>query len=408
MGHSHSLSHDGRHEDWIDRDRERAVMRVVTAIVVPLALVLAGVVATTWPSDYRSGLPLLGNQAGAEFVPAVVTRISEYDCVSTGNPNAVPVAGGNACATVTAALSDQDQLGTEVTFDADPALMRQGIDAGTHVILASITTEGATTFVFQDFDRGNAVPLAVAALVIVVAAVGRWQGLRALLGLVIGITMVAGYAVPLLAGGVDVTTLIVVTLPLLTLALLYGAHGYSLKTTAAIVGTLTSTAIALAGALIAINGMHLTGLSSEDGQLLVDNLPAISLRDLLAVALVVSGFGALNDVTVTQASAVWELSASDHGRRSSRTFASAMRIGRDHIASSIYTVAFAYAGSSLATLMLIMLSNMPTSVLVNSELLADEVAFLVVGLIALVLSMPITTWIAAAFASRIKADAVPD
>lgn len=402
MGHSHRHFTDGNHDIWINRAAERSAMRIVTAIVIPVIGVLAYVVATTWPQNYSATLPLLGNQAGANFIPAVVTTIDEFECVSTTDPNAVPVAGGNRCANVTAALSQADSLGTTVTFEADPALMRQELVVGTHVVLASIQTEGNTTYVFQDFDRGRSIPLALAILFLVVAVVGRWQGVRALGGLVVGLVMVAGYAAPLLAGGAGMIPIVTVTLPLVTLVLLYGAHGYNLKTTAAIIGTLTATGIAVVGAVLAIKGMTLTGLSSEDGQLLVDNIATIDLRDVLAVSLVISGFGALNDVTVTQASAVWELSATKGPSSGERAFTGAMRIGRDHIASAIYTVAFAYAGSSLITLMLIMLSGMPTNVLANSELVANEVAFLTVGLAALVLSMPITTWVASLLANRVR------
>ena len=48
----------------------------------------------------------------------------------------------------------------------------------------------------------------------------------------------------------------------------------------------------------------------------------------------------LNDVTVTQASAVWELRALDPTASPRRLFAGAMRIGRDHIASTVYTIVF--------------------------------------------------------------------
>lgn len=402
MGHAHTGRHNDGHESWIDRHRERRVMRLVAAIALPCVGILTAVVAVTWPSDSKAALPFLGNQSGAEYKEAVVTDLRTYECVTTADPNAQPVAGGNTCGTVSATLSGVGDLGTPVEFDADPSLLRQGISVGTRVVLAAVSTEGTTTYIFQDFDRGATVWIAVALLVVVIVAVGRWQGLRALVGLAAGFTLVAGYAVPLLAQGTSALRLIATTVPLLTIVLLYAAHGFTLKTTAAVIGTLAATALAAVGAVAAIAGMNLTGLSSEDDLILLDNLPQISLVDVLTVAIVISGFGALNDVTVTQASAVWELSAAADGRRATRVFASAMRIGRDHIASAIYTVAFAYAGSSLVTLLLILLSDVPTSVTLNSELMADEIAFLVVGLSAVVMSMPITTWVASVLARAVR------
>jgi uncharacterized membrane protein len=78
-----------------------------------------------------------------------------------------------------------------------------------------------------------------------------------------------------------------------------------------------------------------------------------------------------------------------------------MRIGRDHIASSIYTIAFAYVGSALVTLMLIVAASPPLARLINDEVVAQELALIMVGSIALALSTPITTAVAAWFAVKI-------
>ena len=54
----------------------------------------------------------------------------------------------------------------------------------------------------------------------------------------------------------------------------------------------------------------------------------------------------LNDVTITQASSVWELHAANPLLSRTRLFTGGMRIGRDHIASTVYTIAFATAGAT--------------------------------------------------------------
>ncbi|WP_374178917.1 YibE/F family protein [Leifsonia sp. WHRI 6310E] len=85
----------------------------------------------------------------------------------------------------------------------------------------------------------------------------------------------------------------------------------------------------------------------------------IDFRGVLNCAIVIAGLGVLNDVTVTQASAVWELrGASPHLSRR-QLFTRAMRIVRDHIASTLYTIAFAYAGAAMVALIIIDLYNRP-------------------------------------------------
>jgi uncharacterized membrane protein len=126
----------------------------------------------------------------------------------------------------------------------------------------------------------------------------------------------------------------------------------------------------------------------------------ISLPAVLLCGIVIASLGVLNDITVTQAAAVWELHATDPAQSTARLFRSAMRIGRDHIASTVYTLVFAYAGAALPILLLIDISHQPTSSVLTSEPLAEEIARTLAGSIGLVLAVPLTTAIAVALARR--------
>jgi uncharacterized membrane protein len=105
-------------------------------------------------------------------------------------------------------------------------------------------------------------------------------------------------------------------------------------------------------------------------------------------------------VTVTQASAVWEMRALQPLARGATIFASAMRIGRDHIASSIYTLVFAYAGSAMTILLLITAYQRSLTEMATTEQIADEIVRALVGAIGLVLAVPVTTLIAVWLAPR--------
>jgi uncharacterized membrane protein len=71
-----------------------------------------------------------------------------------------------------------------------------------------------------------------------------------------------------------------------------------------------------------------------------------------------------------------------------------MRIGRDHIASSIYTLVFAYAGSAMTILLLITAYQRSLTEMATTEQIADEIVRALVGVIGLVLAVPVTTLIA--------------
>jgi YibE/F-like protein len=170
---------------------------------------------------------------------------------------------------------------------------------------------------------------------------------------------------------------------------LYAAHGFSARTTTALVGTLFGLILIALLGYGATTWAHLTGVAAEDDYVLAAAAPDLRLTSVVICGIIVAGLGVLNDVTITQASAVWELA--DQGASQQRLFSRAMRIGRDHIASTVYTIAFATAGTSLAVLLLIKINNRPLLDVLMTERFAAEVLGILVGSIGLVLAVPLTT-----------------
>ena len=70
----------------------------------------------------------------------------------------------------------------------------------------------------------------------------------------------------------------------------------------------------------------------------------------------------------------------------------AMRIGRDHIASTIYTIVFAYAGTAL--LLAVSLYDRSWLGLMGTEEISEELVRAFASSIGLVLAVPATTAIA--------------
>jgi uncharacterized membrane protein len=175
---------------------------------------------------------------------------------------------------------------------------------------------------------------------------------------------------------------------------LYTTHGFSVRTSAALAGTLAGMVITATIGWWAVGSAHLTGVAGEGGQILTTLAGQISLQDLLVAAVIIAGLGVLNDVTITQASAVWELRAAAPTLPRARLFTSAMRIGRDHIASTIYTIVFAYAGTSVTLLLAVSLYDRTWLSLVGTEEIAEELVRAFTSSIGLVLAVPATTAIA--------------
>ena len=174
------------------------------------------------------------------------------------------------------------------------------------------------------------------------------------------------------------------------------AHGPSARTSAALAGTLLSLALTGVLAELATGATRITGLSSEELPALRAAAPDVSFSGLVLCGVVIGALGVLNDITVTQASAAWELSAADPTATGPRLFAAAMRIGRDHIASSVYTLLLAYAGAAIPVLMLVSLSGRSVHDIVTGDQVAEEALRTLVGGIGLVAAVPVTTALAVA------------
>jgi uncharacterized membrane protein len=115
---------------------------------------------------------------------------------------------------------------------------------------------------------------------------------------------------------------------------------------------------------------------------------------------VIGALGVLDDVTVTQTSAIWELRAANPLLSARELYAAGMRIGRDHVSSAVNTLVMAYAGAALPVLLYSSISGVGLGGIVTSQSIAQEVVRTLVGSIGLVAAVPITTAIAAMVATQ--------
>jgi len=205
---------------------------------------------------------------------------------------------------------------------------------------------------------------------------------------------------PSILDGHDPLAVAVVGSCLIMFAVLYLTHGFSARTSTAVLGTLASLVlIGLLGAAFSA-AARLTGLDDQASNLIATLGTGVDARGLLLAGMIIGALGVLDDVTVTQTSAVWELRRANPHLGPPALFAAAMRIGRDHVASAVNTLVLAYAGASLPLLLLFTLSGRSLGEVVTAQDVATEVVRTLVGSIGLVASVPITTALAAVVASQ--------
>ena len=240
---------------------------------------------------------------------------------------------------------------------------------------------------------------------VVVGLVARLRGLTSLVGLTFAFVVLLTFVLPGLLSENSPTLVSLVGSAAIMFVVLYLAHGFSARTTTALVGTLFGlTLVAVLGS-IAVSVARLTGLTSEEANTLHTYDPTLSFSGLVLAGVVVAGLGVLNDVTITQASAIWQLHEVSPEITGRELYNRGMAVGRDHIASTVYTIVFAYAGAALPLLLLFEVYPTPVWTLVTSSALAEEVIRTLVGAIALVLAVPVTTAAGAFFAKAADTEA---
>lgn len=386
MAHSHGHSHGG-HDAEVEVE---ALPRLVLTVSLVLVAVITLVGVALWWPDRAAVEKLQGSQEfvadGVVFETAEVTSVAE-PCSAEGTPK--------GCNTAAATLTSGPDTGTEVAVEISTPMARSGLETGDEVELSRTEKEGEATYAFFDVKRGPPLLLLVGLFVACVVAVARLRGLMAVLGLGFAGAVVWLFLLPALLSGEPAAWVALVSSVLILYVVLYTTHGFSVRTSVALAGTLAGVAVTALIGTFAIGASRLSGLGSESGQTLSSLDAALDLQTLLVAAVIIAGLGALNDVTITQASAVWELRAAGPDTSRWDVFRGAMRIGRDHVASTIYTIVFAYVGSALTLLLVIQLYDRTFLSLLTTEQMAGEIVATMAAGIGVVLAMPITTIIGA-------------
>jgi uncharacterized membrane protein len=386
---------------------------VVGALIAIGVAVLAGAV-WLWPSQQKVDIPLPFQNAAGGAVTTEAGHVLSNSAATCGGPSVgavltaapVPAEGDTHCVHSLIAIDSGPNQGANTLLEFSGGPGQPQLAVGDHIrITRQVDPTGMTTYSFYDYERTWPLIAWAAVFAVVVVAVAGWRGLRALIGIVVAFAVLVVFMLPALRDGAGAIPVALVASAIILYAVIYLAHGVSLRTSAALLGTLTSLLLAAGLSWGAIELAHLTGLSEEENNAVATYLGNVSITGLLLAGFIIGSLGVLNDVTVTQASTAFELAEHSNSRRA--IFLGAMRVGRDHIASTVYTLVLAYAGSALPLLLLFSVANRSLGDVLTSESVAIEIARSAVGGIALALSVPLTTAIAAVLATPATAPAVP-
>ncbi|MEV0929917.1 YibE/F family protein [Streptomyces phaeochromogenes] len=400
-GHGHSHSHGPA------APVSMHLRKVIAAVLIPFAAAVVVGLVVLWPGG-APGHERTGVGFDRQTQQATVTKVDKVDCKSVNASGETPTGdtstaegssaqqqASGSCKKATVRVDTGKDKGRTFTEIVQPDSSRQ-LEQGQEVIVA-YAPDAPKELQYSVTDVNRKLPMTVLAGIFAVAVVlvGRMRGVMALVALAASFLILTFFILPAILQGSNPLVVAVVGASAIMLIALYLCHGLSARTSVAVLGTLLSLLlIGLLGSLF-IDWAALTGNTDDNTGLIHGLYPSIDMSGLLLAGIIIGSLGVLDDVTVTQTSAVWELHEANPTMGWRGLYRAGIRIGRDHIASVVNTLVLAYAGAALPLLLLFSIAQSSVGTVANSELVAEEIVRTLVGSIGLVASVPVTTVLAA-------------
>ncbi|MEU5339991.1 MULTISPECIES: YibE/F family protein [unclassified Streptomyces] len=400
-GHGHSHSHGPA------APVSMHLRKVIAAVLIPFAAAVVVGLVVLWPGG-APGHERTGVGFDRQTQQATVTKVDKVDCKSVNASGETPTGdtstaegssaqqqASGSCKKATVRVDTGKDKGRTFTEIVQPDSSRQ-LEQGQEVIVAyAPDAPKELQYSVTDVNRKLPMTLLAGIFAVAVVVVGRMRGVMALVALAASFLILTFFILPAILQGSNPLVVAVVGASAIMLIALYLCHGLSARTSVAVLGTLLSLLlIGLLGSLF-IDWAALTGNTDDNTGLIHGLYPSIDMSGLLLAGIIIGSLGVLDDVTVTQTSAVWELHEANPTMGWRGLYRAGIRIGRDHIASVVNTLVLAYAGAALPLLLLFSIAQSSVGTVANSELVAEEIVRTLVGSIGLVASVPVTTVLAA-------------
>ena len=285
------------------------------------------------------------------------------------------------------------------------AMFNVDLEKDDSIIIRILTDEdGACYASLFNYNRGAVLGGLMLLFAVLLAVLGGKKGAGALLGLLFTLACVWFLLIPCLIRGIPAVPVTVAVVAVTAAGALILLNGFSRKTLCAVlgcvIGVVAAGAIAAAaGSLTPMDGFN---MPEAENLILYGADKGLKVRGLLVCGVLISALGAVMDVALGIASAVWELREQNAAMTAGQLFRSGMNIGRDAMGTMANTLILAFAGSSLNMLILVQTYDIPFLQLVNTDYICIEIIQSIAGSMGILLTVPIVAFISARMMARGK------
>ena len=194
-----------------------------------------------------------------------------------------------------------------------------------------------------------------------------------------------------------------ISIPVVIITLII-ISGKNIKTLVAIIGTSLGVIISGILAFVFGNFAHLTGLA-DDSSISLAYIPQfrnLDYKGILFGTILIGAIGAIMDVAISIASALYEINELDSNISKKNMIISGMNIGKDMMGSMSNTLILAYVGTTLHLIVLFIVYRIRFVEIINLDSIATEIIRAMAGSIGLIITIPVTVVIGTAIYKKKK------
>lgn len=381
------------HEKKKRSEHRRRIVYAVTMVCSILFIYFGNRIATSgpWFTGPKEELP--------ESVSAKVVEILDRsdDSYSMDGVNTVESVQITFTAKVLSG-PDKGQIYTaNQTNDSFMSHTAKEVEVGDKVVLYYSNIEGDDLqWAFGEYVRTDALMILGGLFFLFLLIFGRKKGFNTIIALVFTVLAVFVVFIPAILSGFNIyfwAILIAVFMIVMTLLIVNGPDKKSLV---AMVGC--ASGVLLAGVITRVMDhiLKLTGMMDENTVYLqyLNTGSQIDLKAIIFAAITLGALGAIMDVAMSIASSLYELRQNSARPSFRQLMHSGMEIGKDMMGTMSNTLVLAYIGSSLSVVLLLFAYNNNLTELLNKEMIVVEILQTLVGSIAILFTIPLTSLIA--------------
>ena len=270
-------------------------------------------------------------------------------------------------------------------------------EVGMRVIAIVSESEDTMVVTVYSQDRTVSIIMFVAIFVLAVCLIGGKKGVKSVISLAFTLICIFFILFPLLYKGMSPFLVTVLISAIVTVFTILYVGGVNSKSFAAIVGTVSGVIIAGISAYAFGKAAGISGYNVSD----IENLNYVAqycklqIGGLLFAGIIISALGAVMDVGMSISSTINEIYEKKPDATVKELFMSGIHVGKDMMGTMSNTLILAFVGGSITTLMLNYSYNLPANQLMNSYNIGIEIMQGISGSLGIVLTVPVTAFVAA-------------